>query len=228
MHVAIATAAALTVVEPTGNSLSSDALAILWDGQDLHGLNASGRSPAGWTPERFNGLASMPLDGWESVAVPGAVSGWVALWERFGCLRRPDLIPSQVIPKFGLSGANFLAPHDRMQPSIAAWPILLSSSGLKKIIVAFNDIECRLFKANTFRAISAIACSTLLNQSRLKLYHYTSRPRLRLGRGSDFYTRVGANDCTKHHRKQRRAQCVESSDHCRLASACVTFVQDVA
>ena len=60
---AIATAAALTVVEPTGNSLGSDALAILWDGQDLHGLNASGRSPAGWTPERFNGLASMPLDG---------------------------------------------------------------------------------------------------------------------------------------------------------------------
>ena len=102
------------------------------------------------------------------------------------------------------------------------------SSGLKKIIAAFNDIECRLSKANTCRAISAIACSTLLNQSRLKLYHYTSRPRLRLGRGSDFYTRVEANDCTKHHRKQRRAQCVESSDHCRLASACVTFVQDVA
>ena len=115
-----------------------------------------------------------------------------------------------------------------MQPSIAAWPILLSSSGLKKIIAAFNDIECRLFKANTCRATSAIACSTLLNQSRLKLYHYTSRPRLRLGRGLDFYTRVEANDCTKHHRKQRRAQCVESSDHCRLASACVTFVQDVA
>tara|TARA_B100000795_G_C22566951_1_gene348525 strand:- start:232 stop:678 length:447 start_codon:yes stop_codon:yes gene_type:complete len=72
---AIATAAAFTVVEPTGNGLGSDALAILWDGQELHGLNASGRSPAGWTPERFNGLASMPLHGWESVAVPEAVSG---------------------------------------------------------------------------------------------------------------------------------------------------------
>ena len=147
---------------------------------------------------------------------------------RISFIRKLDLISSQVTPKFGMRGANFLVPHDRMQPSIAAWPILLSSSGLKKIIVAVNDIEYRLFKANTCRAISAIACSTLLNQSRLKLYHYTSRPRLRLGRGSDFYTRVEANDCTKHHRKQRRAQCVESSDHCRLASACVTFVQDVA
>ena len=99
---------------------------------------------------------------------------------------------------------------------------------IKKIIVAFNDIECRLFEACTCRAISATACSTLLNQRRLKLYHYTSRPRLRLGRGSDFDTRAEANDCTKHHRKQYPVQCVESSDHCRLASGCVTFVQDVA
>ena len=43
---AIATAAALTVVEPTANGLGSDAFAISWDGHCLHGLNASGKSPA--------------------------------------------------------------------------------------------------------------------------------------------------------------------------------------
>lgn len=44
---AIATAITLTLVEPTGNGMGSDAFAILWDGERLHGLNASGRSPAG-------------------------------------------------------------------------------------------------------------------------------------------------------------------------------------
>jgi hypothetical protein len=57
-----------------------------WDGKQLHGLNASGRSPAGWTPERFAGLDAMPMLGWESVTVPGAVSAWVKLSERFGKL----------------------------------------------------------------------------------------------------------------------------------------------
>ena len=83
---ALAAAITLTVVEPTGNGIGSDAFAILWDGQELHGLNASGRSPAAWTPERFAGLDEMPYRGWESVTVPGAVSSWVMLSERFGKL----------------------------------------------------------------------------------------------------------------------------------------------
>ncbi|WP_315711007.1 gamma-glutamyltransferase family protein [Brenneria uluponensis] len=83
---AIATAMTLTVVEPTGNGLGSDAFAIVWDGQQLHALNASGRSPAAWSPERFSHLTKMPEKGWESVIVPGVVSAWVALAERFGSL----------------------------------------------------------------------------------------------------------------------------------------------
>ena len=71
---AIATAITLTLVEPTGSGLGSDAFAILWDGTALHGLNASGRSPGGWTPERFAGKDAMAFRGWESVTVPGAVS----------------------------------------------------------------------------------------------------------------------------------------------------------
>ena len=89
---AIAAAAALVVVEPTGNGLGSDAFAILWDGAALHGLNASGRSPAGWTPERFAGRKAMPQRGWDSVTVPGAVSAWAALSERFGQLPFADLL----------------------------------------------------------------------------------------------------------------------------------------
>jgi gamma-glutamyltranspeptidase/glutathione hydrolase len=83
---ALAAAITLTVVEPTGNGLGSDAFAIVCDGQVLHGLNASGRSPAAWSPERFGDEKEMPRRGWDSVTVPGAVSAWVALSERFGRL----------------------------------------------------------------------------------------------------------------------------------------------
>lgn len=86
MDAALATAIALTVVEPTGNGIGSDAFAIIWDGAELHGLNASGRSPAAWNHERFSGQTEMPDIGWDSVTVPGAVSAWVACSEKFGKL----------------------------------------------------------------------------------------------------------------------------------------------
>lgn len=87
----LAAAITLTVVEPTNNGLGSDAFCQLWDGQRLTGLNASGRAPAAWTPERFAGQAFMPERGWDSVTVPGAVSAWAALSERHGALPFADL-----------------------------------------------------------------------------------------------------------------------------------------
>ena len=83
---ALAAAITLTVVEPVNNGVGGDAFALLWDGARLVGLNASGRAPAGWTPERFAGRKAMPLTGWDAVTVPGAVSAWVALSQRFGHL----------------------------------------------------------------------------------------------------------------------------------------------
>ncbi len=83
---ALAAAITLTLVEPNSNGLGSDAFAILHDGKELHGLNASGRSPAAWTAERFAGRTELPERGWESVTVPGAVAAWVDLSERFGAL----------------------------------------------------------------------------------------------------------------------------------------------
>jgi gamma-glutamyltranspeptidase/glutathione hydrolase len=81
----VATAITLSLVEPVSNGIGSDAFAIVWDGQQFHGLNASGRAPAAWTPEFFGGNP-VPLCGWNSVTVPGAVSAWVALHDKFGRL----------------------------------------------------------------------------------------------------------------------------------------------
>ncbi|XNZ00760.1 gamma-glutamyltransferase family protein [Micrococcus luteus] len=83
---AVAAAMCLTVVEPTNNGIGGDLLALVWDGERMHGLNASGRSPQAWSPEHFGQYAEMPKRGWNTVTVPGAVSGWAALSERFGRL----------------------------------------------------------------------------------------------------------------------------------------------
>ena len=82
----LATAITLSLVEPVSNGIGSDAYAIVWDGRRLHGLNASGRSPAAWSSDFFAGLKSMPVRGWNSVSVPGCVSAWVELHTRFGKL----------------------------------------------------------------------------------------------------------------------------------------------
>src|SRR5581483_7387924 len=76
---AIAAAAVQTVVEPTMNGVGGDVFALVWDGAELHGLNASGRAPRAWSRERFAGRPHMPELGWDAVTVPGAVSGCAAL-----------------------------------------------------------------------------------------------------------------------------------------------------
>ncbi|MBT9598473.1 MAG: gamma-glutamyltransferase family protein [Vitreoscilla sp.] len=94
---AIATAAVMTLVEPCSNGLGSDAFAIVWDGQRLQGLNASGHAPQAWNPAYHrtrhgaDGKAP-PARGWDSVTVPGAVSAWAALSYRYGQLPFADLM----------------------------------------------------------------------------------------------------------------------------------------
>ena len=88
---ALAAAITLTVVEPCSNGIGSDLFAILWDGRELIGLNASGRAPAAVTPARYAGLESIPARSWEAVTIPGAVAGWAALSQRFGSLPFADL-----------------------------------------------------------------------------------------------------------------------------------------
>lgn len=83
---AVAAAIALTVVEPTSNGIGGDLFAILHDGMNLHGLNASGRSPAAFTRDSFNAYDEIPMHGWLSVTTPGAPSGWLELSKRFGKL----------------------------------------------------------------------------------------------------------------------------------------------
>ncbi|HSW09623.1 MAG TPA: gamma-glutamyltransferase family protein [Bacillota bacterium] len=85
---AVATAACLTVVEPTSNGIGGDAFVLVWTGGRLYGLNASGPAPAsiGIEAVRKLGHAAMPALGWLPVTVPGAPASWAELSRRFGRL----------------------------------------------------------------------------------------------------------------------------------------------
>ncbi len=123
---AIATAAAMTIVEPVSNGLGSDNFAIVWDGRKLHGLNASGVSPAAWTPEYFRRKhgGKIPQRGWDSVSVPGAVAGWVALSQRFGKLPFADLLePAIELAERGYAVGPITADKwQRQVPMLEAQP----------------------------------------------------------------------------------------------------------
>ncbi len=126
---AVAAAAAMTVCEPVSNGLGSDAFCIVWDGKKLHGLNASGRAPAAWTPAYFQGkygdAPNPPKRGMDSVTVPGAVSAWVALNKKLGKLPFTEVLQ----PAIDLATRGYGVPPIVQQKWAAAVPELQGQPG---------------------------------------------------------------------------------------------------
>ena len=136
---AVAAAAAMTVCEPVSNGLGSDAFAIVWDGQKLHGLNASGCAPRAWTPKYFRakageGARTPPKRGIDAVTVPGAVASWVALSERFGRLPFADLLA----PAIAIAERGYLVPVVVQQKWAAATPELGGSPGFAEAFLPWG------------------------------------------------------------------------------------------
>ncbi|HEY3116371.1 MAG TPA: gamma-glutamyltransferase family protein, partial [Chloroflexota bacterium] len=130
---AIATAAIMTVVEPTSNGIGSDAFALIWDGSRLHGYNGSGRAPTALTPERVRaaGLTAMPGSGWLAVTVPGAPRTWADLNQRFGKLDLEQVLAPAIATAregyavtpviSGLWAGGAAAQSRRSGPEFDAW-----------------------------------------------------------------------------------------------------------
>ncbi len=93
---ALATSAALCVVEPMSTGIGGDAFALFWSAREggLVGLNGSGRAPARATLEayRSRGLERIEPRGILSATVPGAVHAWQTLSERYGSLPLCDVL----------------------------------------------------------------------------------------------------------------------------------------
>ena len=158
---AIASAAAMTLLEPVSNGLGSDAFCILWDGKALHGLNAAGCAPQSWTPDYFarkygSDQQTPPKRGIDSVTVPGAVSGWLALSERFGKLPFADLME----PAIDLAERGYLVPPVVQMKWAAARSELQAQPGFAETFLPWGrapDVgELFRFKAAA-RALRAIA-----------------------------------------------------------------------
>ena len=85
---AIASNAAIGLMEPTGNGIGGDLFAIIWIEKEekLYGLNASGRSPKNLTLEYFkkNNMSKIPAYGPLPISVPGCVDGWFEMHDKFG------------------------------------------------------------------------------------------------------------------------------------------------
>ena len=138
---AIATAACLTVVEPTANGIGSDCFALVWmkDENKLFGLNGSGPSPMGISAEalREQGLKEVPMYGWTPVNVPGTPSGWAELSKRFG-----KLPLSQVLEP----AARYAEEGHPVAPTVSyAW-----KGALKKFTPIFGDQPCHKGWFDTF------------------------------------------------------------------------------
>lgn len=96
---AVTANAVMGVVEPMMNGMGGDLFVMIYDAKSgkLYGLNASGWSPKGLTPEflKSKGITKMPAFGIDSVTVPGVVDGWSKLLDRFGKLNlQQDLAPA--------------------------------------------------------------------------------------------------------------------------------------
>ena len=85
---AVATAAALTVVEPTSNGIGSDCFALVYFNDKLHGLNSSGYSSKNISIKKLKelGHTEMPVSGVIPITVPGTPKGWATLINKFGNL----------------------------------------------------------------------------------------------------------------------------------------------
>jgi len=97
---AVAANAALSVVEPFNCGPGGDLFAIVWIEKDrkLYGLNASGRSPYEWSLDaaKAMGLDEIPGMGPLAWSVPGCVSGWGALLDRFGAKSFAEVLAASI------------------------------------------------------------------------------------------------------------------------------------
>jgi gamma-glutamyltranspeptidase/glutathione hydrolase len=98
---AIAANAAMGLVGPMANGIGGDLFALVYDAKSgkLHGLNASGWSPAGLNIDlikRQGFTSEMPQSGVHSVTVPGCVDGWQKLLDRFGRKKLSSLLAPSI------------------------------------------------------------------------------------------------------------------------------------
>jgi gamma-glutamyltranspeptidase/glutathione hydrolase len=124
MDAAIATAAALNVVEPLMSGIGGDGyIMIYWRKDDrLSIVNATGAAPLAAARERYlaNGI---PMKGMLSVSVPALVDGWLSAHEKYGSLSLAEVLaPAIDLADNGIPTSHWLAKAIAADPLICQFP----------------------------------------------------------------------------------------------------------
>ena len=166
---AIATAIALTVVEPTGCAIGGDAFALVWVKDTLYGLDASGHAPQALSIDAMKaaGHERMPEYGWAPVTVPGCPSAWEALSERFGKLPFGELFePAIKLARDGFPVSPVVAHQwqeakrdyeANRKPELAAWFNTFLADGKAP---AAGQLFSNPDQAHTFEELAATRCES--------------------------------------------------------------------
>jgi gamma-glutamyltranspeptidase / glutathione hydrolase len=162
---AIATAAALTVVEPTSNGIGGDAFALVWVKGELHGLNGSGPAPKSISIEKLRdqGIEKIPTYGVIPVTVPGVPAAWAALSERFGklpleeVLRPAITLAEEGFPISPILGKFWNIAYEKFKkqltaPEFAEWFKTFVPNGK---VPGIGDVWSSKAHAETLRSIGA-------------------------------------------------------------------------
>jgi gamma-glutamyltranspeptidase / glutathione hydrolase len=148
---AIAANACMTVLSPMQCGMGGDLFAIVYDAKtgELHGLNASGWSPAAIDAKylRDRGHKIVPTNGVHSITVPGCVSGWDLLQKKFSRKKLSELLAPAIdfaengFPVPEIIGSYWTSRNDvkrlREEPSSAA--VFLPNGSWPKVGEVFRN-----------------------------------------------------------------------------------------
>ena len=153
---AIATAAALNVVEPLMSGIGGDGFIMIYEqssGQ-IQISNGTGAAPYGATLEHYQSTG-IPQKGILSVSIPGLVHSWLDAHEKYGLLPLKEILsPAMDLAENGFPVTHYLAQAIASDRLLCEFPT-------SKAIFTKNDIPLKageiLFQRNLAKTLNLIA-----------------------------------------------------------------------
>ncbi|MFQ5879514.1 MAG: gamma-glutamyltransferase [Dehalococcoidia bacterium] len=153
---AIATAAALNVVEPHMSGIGGDGFILIYmaQGNELRFVNATGPAPLAARREAFKD--GIPYKGILSVSVPGLLDGWLLAHQRYGALKLERVLaPAMELAEEGFPVtpklAEYIAAEDPPFASIPTSAAIFTRDGRP---LAAGEVLVQRGLARTLRLIA--------------------------------------------------------------------------
>ena len=157
MDAAIATAAALNVVEPLMSGIGGDGFIMVYqrEGDRLEVCNGTGAAPYAADPSRFQSKG-LPMKGVLSASTPGLLDAWLVVHERYGSLSLSQaLAPAIDLAENGFPVSHVLAQAIAAEPMLGRLPASRAIFTLDGRPLQAGQVLYQKDLARTFQAIVA-------------------------------------------------------------------------